>query len=104
MRDTHREAETQAEGEAGFMQGAQWGTRSQDPGIIPELKANAQPLSHPGARIPAHVSLDHLDKVEFSKCLHCKVTISFLHTIFFRIKSLSSAYTQGSGRLNYTSL
>ena len=33
MRDTEREAETQAEGEAGSMQGAQYGTRSQDPGV-----------------------------------------------------------------------
>ena len=33
MRDTHREAETQAEGEAGPLQGAQSRTRSQDPRI-----------------------------------------------------------------------
>ena len=34
--ETQREtAETQAEGEAGFLQGAWCGTRSQDPGIIP---------------------------------------------------------------------
>ena len=32
--ETHREAETQAEGEAGSMQGAQCGTRSQDPRIM----------------------------------------------------------------------
>ena len=32
MRDTQREAETQAEGEAGSMQGARRRTRSQDPG------------------------------------------------------------------------
>ena len=34
MRDTEREAETQAEGETGFLQGARCGTRSQDPGIM----------------------------------------------------------------------
>ena len=45
MRDTQREAETQAEGEADSMQGAQCGTRSRDP----VLKTDAQPLSHPGA-------------------------------------------------------
>ena len=33
MRDTQREAETQAEGEAGSPQGAQCRTRSKDPGI-----------------------------------------------------------------------
>ena len=35
MRDTEREAETQAEGEAGSMQGARCRTRSQDPGVTP---------------------------------------------------------------------
>ena len=35
MRDTEREAETLAEGEAGSMQGAGCRTRSQDPGITP---------------------------------------------------------------------
>ena len=48
MRDTEREAETQAEGEAGSLWGARCGTRSQDPRSRPELKADAQPLSHPG--------------------------------------------------------
>ena len=38
MRDTHREAETQAEGAAGSMQGALHGSRSQDPGIMPWAK------------------------------------------------------------------
>ena len=33
MRDT--EAETQGEGEAGSLRGAQRGTRSQDPGVTP---------------------------------------------------------------------
>ena len=35
MRDTEKEAETLAEGEAGSVQGAQCGTLSQDPGITP---------------------------------------------------------------------
>ena len=34
MRDTGREAKTQAEGEAGSLQGAQCGTQSQDPGVM----------------------------------------------------------------------
>ena len=51
MRDTEREAETQAEGEAGSLRGARCGTRSRDQGSHPELKADAQPLSHPGAPI-----------------------------------------------------
>ena len=38
MRDTEREAETQAEGEAGSMQGAQYRTRSQDPRITTGAK------------------------------------------------------------------
>ena len=48
MRDTQRGAETQAEGEAGSIQGAPCGTRSQDPGSCPEPKADAQPLSPRG--------------------------------------------------------
>ena len=47
MRD--REAETQAEGEAGPMQGTDAGLDPRTPGIRPEPKADAQPLSHPGA-------------------------------------------------------
>ena len=48
MRDTdrEREAETQAEGEAGSMQGAQCGTRSQDSKITPWAEGGAKPLSH----------------------------------------------------------
>ena len=48
MRDREREAETQAEGEAGSMQGAQHGTRSQDPRIRPWTEGGAKPLSHWG--------------------------------------------------------
>ena len=35
MRDPEREAETQAEGDAGSPWGAQCGTRSRDPGVTP---------------------------------------------------------------------
>ena len=48
MRDTQKEAETQAEGEAGSLQGAQCKTQSWTPGSCPEPKADAQPLSHSG--------------------------------------------------------
>ena len=50
MRDTEREAETQVEGEAGSMQGAQCGTPSRDPRIMPEPKAGTKPLSHTGVQ------------------------------------------------------
>ena len=45
MRDTEREVETQAEEEAGSMQGLDPRT----PGSRPKPKADVQPLSHPGA-------------------------------------------------------
>ena len=48
MRDTQREAETQAEEEAGCPQGARCRTLSWTLGSRPELKADAQQLSHPG--------------------------------------------------------
>ena len=48
MRDTKREAETQAEGEdAGSMQGAQCGTRSQDSGIRPRAKGRCSTTEQP---------------------------------------------------------
>ena len=45
MRDIEREAETQAEGEAGSMQGPRRGTRSRDPGVTPWAKGGTKPLS-----------------------------------------------------------
>ena len=51
MRDTGREAETQAEGEAGSMQGAQHGTQSQDSRITPWAASGAKPLHHRGCPI-----------------------------------------------------
>ena len=49
MKDTQKEAQTQAEGEAGSVQGAQCGSRSQDSRITPWAKGDAKPLSHPGS-------------------------------------------------------
>ena len=49
MRETEREAEIQAEGEAGSSRDPDAGL---DPGILgsqPEPKADVPPLSHPGA-------------------------------------------------------
>ena len=48
MTDTQREreAETQAEGEAGSLQGAQRGTGSLVSRITPQAKGGAKPLGH----------------------------------------------------------
>ena len=48
MRDTKREAETQAEGEAGPRREADAGFNPRTLGSPPEPKADTQPLSHPG--------------------------------------------------------
>ena len=48
MRDREREAETQAEGEAGSTQGAQCGTRFRVSRIIPPAAGGAKPLRHRG--------------------------------------------------------
>ena len=48
MIDIEREAETQAEGEAGSMLGARHRTRSRDSRMAPGPKAGTKPLSHPG--------------------------------------------------------
>ena len=47
-----REAETQAEGEAGSMQGAQRGTQSWVSRIRPWAEGVAKPLSHLGCPLP----------------------------------------------------
>ena len=47
-RQTDREAETQAEGEAGSMQEPDVGLDPITLGSHPEPKADSQPLSHPG--------------------------------------------------------
>ena len=57
MRDTDREAETQAEGEADSPQGARCRTRSQEPRIMPEPKADAQPLRQPSVPLPGSFDL-----------------------------------------------
>ncbi|CAD7681545.1 unnamed protein product [Nyctereutes procyonoides] len=51
MRDTERGRETQAEGEAGFMQGARCGTQSRDSGITPCAKGRCS-----AAEPPRHLS------------------------------------------------
>ena len=61
MRDTEREAETQAEGEAGSPPEAQCGTRSQILRSCPEPKADAHLLSHRG--VPDYGSLKKDDCV-----------------------------------------
>ena len=43
-----REAETQAKGKAGCLQGTDVGLDPRTLGSQPELKADGQPLSHPG--------------------------------------------------------
>ena len=61
MRNIHREAETQAEGEAGSMLGARRGTRSRDSRMAPWAKGRrAKPLSNQGS---PHVS--NLFKLDF---------------------------------------
>ena len=55
MRDTHREiegeAETQAEGEVGSMQGARRGTQSRVSRITPWAEGDTKPLGHQGCPV-----------------------------------------------------
>ena len=53
MRDTQREAETQAGEEAGSLPAGSWMQNSipRPQGPRPQPKADTQPLSHPGAPI-----------------------------------------------------
>ena len=60
MRDAERERETdtQAEGEAGSMQGARRGTRSRDPGVTLWAEIDAEPMSHPGIQYQINLMLN----------------------------------------------
>ena len=60
MRDTQREAETQAEGEAGSLRGPHAELELQVGGLLREPKADAQPLSHPGAPPLKFLTTPHL--------------------------------------------
>ena len=51
MRDTEREAETQAEGEAGSMLGNRRGTRSWVSRVRPLAEGGTKPLNHQAAQI-----------------------------------------------------
>ena len=55
MRNTQREAKTQAEGEAGSLQKPEVGLDPGTPRSHPELKADAQPLSHPGCALKIYI-------------------------------------------------
>ena len=48
MSDREREAETQAEGEAGSMQGTACGTQSRDSGIMPWAEGSCSTAEPPG--------------------------------------------------------
>ena len=51
MTQKEREAETQAEGEAGSMREPDMGLDPRIPGSHPGRKAGAKPLSHPGVPV-----------------------------------------------------
>ncbi|XP_035552825.1 uncharacterized protein LOC112650436 isoform X3 [Canis lupus dingo] len=55
---TQREAEAQAEGEAGSLRGARGGTRSQDPGVTPGAQGRCCTTEPPALGIPQFYFLD----------------------------------------------
>ena len=70
MRDTEREPETQAEGEAGSTQGSQCRTRSQVSRITPRTEGGAIPLSHqecPSYKVLKIVSLQSMQENYYCK-------------------------------------
>ena len=70
MRET--EAETQAEGEAGSMQGADVALDPRTPGSHPGPKAGAKPLSHPG--VPFFIFL-YWNMVDTQCYISCRCTL-----------------------------
>ena len=77
MRDTQREAETQAEGgEAGSMQEPDAEFDPGTPGSRPEPKADAHLLSHPGVPVPLFKTISQLlapcnDNLSLCDVIHC---------------------------------
>ena len=61
-RETDRQAKTQAEGEAGFMQGGPCGTPTQISRITPWAEGSAKLLSHAGCALPPFL-IGHLARL-----------------------------------------
>ena len=92
MRDTERQAETQAEGEADSSWGAQWETRSQDSGSRLEMKADAQPLSHPG--VPRSVLKTGLSWVFLRLPFQTEHSSGFCFILLLLPKSIIGKWTE----------
>ena len=72
MKDREREAETQAEEEAGSLRGAREGFDPRTPGSRPEPKAKAQPLSHLG--VPTYYFFGQILSTDHRQDLGCKMS------------------------------
>ena len=85
MRDTEKEAETQAEGEAGFCKEPDARLDPRTPGSRPEPKADTQPLSHPG--LPSNIFSYEFIYTEnlhdFDGCLRVPMIIFSLHNVLW---------------------
>ncbi|CAK7306681.1 hypothetical protein VULLAG_LOCUS12721 [Vulpes lagopus] len=85
MRDTQREAETQAEGEAGPMQGARSGTRSRDSRIMPWAEGGTKPLSLRSCSGLLSMPVQgHLDKHPHMHFWFFSLCPFFYHDLLFR--------------------
>ena len=71
MTDREREAEIQAEGEAGSMQGAQCGTWSRVSRIRLWAEGGAKPLSHPGCPKPDFLNDSLTSQLRFFPVIFC---------------------------------
>ena len=84
--ETKREVETQAEGEAGSSQGAQVGLDPQT-GSHPKLKADVQPVSHPGIPKPLNFKVIYYSATDIFHGLFCKKIYLILHFKIFQVGS-----------------
>ena len=79
--ETQREAETQAEGEAGSTQGAWYGTRSGVSRIIPQAEGGDNLMGHQGRPCPWEVSSQIL---YFCSSVNLVIlSIPFIHLLLF---------------------
>ena len=84
MKDTQREAEAQAEGEAGSSRGAWWRTQSQDPGVTPWAEgrhSTTEPPRRSGSELflclffQPDSKLSNLNQTNLSQV--CRVSVRF---------------------------
>ena len=99
IHERHREAETEAEGEAGSLRGACCGTRSQDPGITTQAKgrrSTAEPPRRPSSWVFSPSSSHPLLPANPEACNCHQLLLPERGTLSQRAKPSTPSYCSGA--------